>query len=104
MGQEEKRKQAKRDATKARGFRRAGGGGVAPDWRHVDAEVLKWALHIVGACDGALRLGYSRDGGMFATGVYGDGEPYTDYTRTAQETTDYLTELGDYFATRGEKG
>lgn len=56
-----------------------GNGVGSADWTRVDAGNLMDTIGTVAACGGALRLGYTRDGGAYAVGVYGDGEPYTLY-------------------------
>jgi hypothetical protein len=39
---------------------------------------------------GALRLGYTRDGGAYAVGVYGDGTPFTEYIPPSDDIEVYL--------------
>ena len=64
-------------------------GGTA-DWGGVNAEVLRDAIQTVARQGGALRFGYSRDGGAYAIGVLGDGEPYTEYLRPTDDVEEYL--------------
>lgn len=89
--QQENRKDAKKEAKEARKWQgiqgRAGG---ASDWTEIDGELLKRAIATVGNMDGAMRLGYTRDGGAFAIGIYGDGQPFTEYYHGVQETEDFL--------------
>lgn len=64
------------------------------DYRELDGEKLLECIQIVGQAGGAVRLGFTRDGGAFAIGVYGDGEaPYTDYITDVQTLKDYLESL-----------
>lgn len=51
----------------------------AADWEVVDGVLLAKAIACVAAMGGALRLGYTRDGGAYAIGIYGDGDPFTEY-------------------------
>lgn len=51
----------------------------AADWGEADAGLLHQLIQVIAAMGGAARFGYSRDGGAFSIGVYGDGEPYTEY-------------------------
>jgi hypothetical protein len=44
---------------------------------------------------GAIRFGYTSDGGAYAIGIYGDGEPYTDYVKPAEDINEYLKDLAD---------
>lgn len=67
------------------------------DWAGCDGIILKRAICAAAAVGGALRFGYSRDGGAYAIGVYGDGEPYTDFVKPAENIEDYLRTLVDIF-------
>jgi len=62
-----------------------------------DAEMMRYCITAVAAAGGALRLGYTRDGGAYAIGVYGDGEPYTDYVRPNESIDEYFRELSESF-------
>lgn len=61
----------------------------------VDGEMLKYACAAVAQRGGALRLGYTRDGGAFAIGVYGDGDPYTEYIDPHQDVNEFLKDLAE---------
>jgi hypothetical protein len=74
-----------------RRVRRAG--SEVADWAGVAPEALFSALEAVTARGGALRFGYTSDGGAYAVGVYGDGEPYTDYIRPTEDIDEYLRAL-----------
>lgn len=60
-------------------------GGTSADWETVDAMVLTRAIAAVSAMGGAIRLGYTRDGGAYALGIYGDGEPFTVYVSPKED-------------------
>jgi hypothetical protein len=47
---------------------------------------------------GALRLGYSRDGGAYAVGVYGDGDPYTLYHPPEDDIDALLAKIENAFS------
>ncbi len=67
------------------------------DWNSIGAELLRTACSCVAKSGGALRFGYTRDQGAFAIGVYGEGDPYTEYFHSPQDCTEFLLELiGDY--------
>jgi hypothetical protein len=78
---EQDKKVAKRKAAEQNRKRRANTSttGQVADWASVDGILLAKAVGVVARMGGALRLGYSRDGGAFAVGIYGDGEPFTEY-------------------------
>jgi hypothetical protein len=95
---------AKRDSNfnpigASRGIRR-GNGGTA-DWSSADATAIREAIVSAAATGGAVRFGYSRDGGAYAIGIYGDGEPYTEFVKPAEDidiTLVYIRELFESIA------
>jgi len=95
-----KRAQEEKKAKKTSG-RRFGVGReqtAAADWGKVDAEVLKRTIVAVCRAGGALRFGYTADGGAFALGIYGDGpEAYTEYLRPNEDVAETLHELAQTF-------
>lgn len=94
MGTMDDRKLAKRDAKRAaseqRLRRKVDAAGVTADWVNADAQMLLYAVAAIAARGGALRLGYTRDGGAYAIGVYGDGDPFTEYVRPSEDINVYL--------------
>lgn len=66
------------------------------DWASVDAEAIRAAIAALGSIGGAIRYGYSRDGGAYAIGIYGlESQPYTDYLRPGDDVQAYLYGLAD---------
>lgn len=63
------------------------------DWAGVSPELLQRLVCVVAFMGGAVRFGYSRDGGAFSIGIYGDGEPYTEYRPGDVELDDWLQGL-----------
>lgn len=63
------------------------------DWSEVDAELIRKVVAAVAKDDGAIRFGYSRDGGAFGVGIYGDGEPFTEYIPVTGDIEGHLREL-----------
>lgn len=61
-----------------------------PDWTVIDPKIIAGAIGAVALRGGAIRFGYSSDGGCFTIGIYGDGDPYTEFTRTAGECVELL--------------
>lgn len=87
---------AKRDSNfnpvgKSRGVRRSS--GEVADWECIDGQSLIRAIAAAAAAGGALRCGYSRDAQVYSVGIYGDGEPYTEYCRSAEELDIMLKEV-----------
>lgn len=79
----------------SRGIRRDGGGTA--DWESVDREILVKAVASAAKVGGALRFGYSRDGGAYAIGIYGDGEPYTEFVRPSEDIDIILKDIMSMF-------
>ena len=90
---------AKRTATNVSGesrrFRR--GEQSTADYGTVDPELLRSAIAAAASTGGALRFGYSRDGGAYAIGIYGDGEPYTEFVRPSEDMSGFLRQVEELF-------
>jgi len=71
--------------------------GKIPSWRDVNPGVLIDTIQTVALAGGAIRLGYTRDGGAIAIGVYGDGDPYTVYVSPRDSLEDILRSVRDGF-------
>ena len=59
--------------------RRSEQNGDTADWAAADAELLRRVIETIAVDGGAIRFGYSRDGGAYSIGIYGDGDPFTEY-------------------------
>jgi len=77
--------------------------GVA-DWEQCDGQCLKRAISTAALTGGALRFGYSRDGGAYAIGIYGDGEPYTEFVRPSEDIDDFLNKISELFESINDDG
>jgi hypothetical protein len=67
--------------------------GNVADWGGVNEKVLVKAIETASKKGGALRLGYTRDGGAYAIGVYAGSNYFTDYVRPSEDIDSYLTAL-----------
>ena len=72
-------------------------GGKTPSWRDVNPGVLIDTIQTVATAGGAIRFGYTRDGGAISIGVYGDGVPYTVYVTPRDNLEDTLRSVRDGF-------
>lgn len=63
------------------------------DWGSVDPTVLAAVIIAVTRVGGAVRFGYTSDGGAYAIGLYGDGDPHTEYVRPSEDIGAALQEL-----------
>lgn len=80
--------------TKDRKFNRNAQKDQTANWGMVDPIVIQTTIEVVTRGGGALRFGYTADGGAYALGVYGDGEkPYTEYIRPSEDVEAVLKEL-----------
>lgn len=73
--------------------RKARGAQQKADWLSVPSDLLQAAIATVANHGGALRFGYTRDGGAFAVGVLGDGDPYTEYLRPSDDVVQYFEQM-----------
>jgi len=81
-----------------RKFRRESEDQNAANWATVDAGTIQATICKITAAGGAIRFGYTLDGGAYALGVYGDGAaPYTEYVRPSEDIERILAELGSVF-------
>lgn len=66
------------------------------NWETVSADAIRDCIVQISAIGGAVRFGYSRDGGAYSIGVYGlDSQPFTDYLRPGDDVQAYLDQLAD---------
>ncbi len=72
-------------------------------WCDVPAKIIVNLIDAASRAGGAIRFGDTRDHGAFALGVYGDGEPYTEYFRSSSELEEFATELINVFNGMADK-
>lgn len=94
MAQVERKQELKKDVQ--RGFRQQT--RETADWLNADAELLRNVVAAVAYTGGAIRFGYTSDGGAYSIGLYGDGQPYTVYVRPSEDINQALRELGAYWS------
>jgi len=80
---------------KSRGVTRRNKGPA--DWLSVEADILRRAIATAAITGGALRFGYSRDGGAYAIGIYGDGDPYTEFIAPSEDAGAVLLDIIELF-------
>lgn len=72
--------------------------GQIADFMGADAALLQRAIAAVTFAGGAIRFGYTRDGGAYAIGVYYDGDVDKDFVPGTEDFNDYLTTIIEDFA------
>lgn len=60
------------------------------DWGSANAELLQRVIEVATAGGGAIRFGYSRDGGAYSVGIYGDGKPFTEFLPGPADVDEWL--------------
>lgn len=81
-------------AAQQREHRRRNRGAVdAADWKEASYEKIAKAIVAVTQHGYAIRFGYTKDGGAFAIGILGDGEPFTEFVRPTEDIDLFLDGL-----------
>lgn len=75
-----------------RNVRGEGSGNVA-DWGIVTGKVLIDLVQTVAGLGGAVRFGYTRDGGAYSVGIYLDDDRETFYYKPNDDIDDAITQL-----------
>lgn len=73
-------------------------GGNVADWANADPALAISLVCAVALEGGAVRYGYTRDGGAYSIGIYMGENSKTYYCNDAEGINDKLKELRDYFA------
>lgn len=68
------------------------------DWHGIDGDLLRTLIATVTSHGGAIRFGYSRDGGAYSVGVYGDGKPFTEHRGCTEDIVGWLESFRDDYA------
>jgi len=78
--------------------RKADGGnpGIA-DWTNATPGLLELLIATVGSRGGAVRFGYTRDGGAYNLGLYYGGESTSEYCRPSEDLDAWLQEWVEFF-------
>lgn len=67
------------------------------DWASVEPDRIIKVICAVTSTEGAIRFGYSRDGGAYSIGIYGDGKPFTEFCPATGDVDTWLEGLSyDY--------
>lgn len=82
-------------ASQATHRRRNRGKVDAADWKEADPGKIAKAIQAVTQHGYAVRFGYTKDGGAFAVGILGDGEPFTEFIRPSEDIDLYLDSVSE---------
>lgn len=86
-------------------FRRKLGEGTGiTDWAGADHELLVRLVVTAADRGGAVRFGYTRDGGAYALGLYFGTETATKYCRPQEDLDDFLRQWLEFFEEQPSRG
>jgi hypothetical protein len=71
-------------------------GSEVAEWMRFDPVDLVKFISTLAACGGAVRFGYTKDGGAFAMGLYYDGESETQYCKPNEDIAAFLAEWQEW--------
>lgn len=63
------------------------------DYGGINAELIREAIETITAHGGAIRFGYTSDGGAYAIGIYDGDARFTEYFRSDDEVSNYLRDV-----------
>jgi len=67
------------------------------DWINADASLIHRLVCVISGIGGAVRFGYTRDGGAYSIGLYLGENSKTYYCNEEQGINDELKELIEWF-------
>lgn len=60
------------------------------DWGGVDSGLIRQVIEQITKRGGAVRFGYTRDGGAYSLGIYGDGKPFSEFCPANSDVASWL--------------
>ena len=60
------------------------------NWGVPNAGLIQQLIINIAEDGGACRFGYTRDGGAYSVGIYGDGDPFTEYCGANEDVDAWL--------------
>jgi hypothetical protein len=93
MGPNDRLNERKAEKRLARKRRATTGNGSPTDWEQARPELVIRLISTIAKMGGAVRFSYTRDGGAYCIGVYGDGEPFSEYARPGDDLDSWLQGL-----------
>jgi hypothetical protein len=80
---------------------RSGSTNDVADWGTITPKVLVDLVQTVARLSGAVRLGYTRDGGAYSVGIYLDDDRETFYCKPSDDLDRFVSELTELLQTVG---
>ncbi len=72
-------------------------GGEVADWEGADSKLIHQLVCAVATQNGAVRFGYTRDGGAYSIGLYLGDDSKTYYCNEKDGINEQLAELIEHF-------
>jgi hypothetical protein len=69
------------------------GNDTATDWHNASSESVLRLIETVTSRNGAIRFGYTRDGGAYSVGIYIGDDRGTFYCRPSDDLETFLSDL-----------
>ena len=88
-----------RAATRKGAYATKGTPGIVADWTGVDSTLVTRLAAAIGRDGGAVRLGYTRDGGAYAIGLYNGDDRQTVYVSPNDDIDGELRRMCEYYET-----
>jgi hypothetical protein len=63
------------------------------DWGSITPKILVDLVQVVSGLSGAVRFGYTRDGGAYSVGIYLDDDRETFYYKPSDDLDDAIASL-----------
>lgn len=98
--EQSKREDKRERAKQARGRRATAAGNFS--WEQFDWWAFIALTEAVCAASGAVRVGFTRDGGAVALGIYVGNDYATEYVRPTENFPDACMEIADAWLGRGK--
>jgi len=95
--QDEKDDKRRSAEDRKKGYERRGQTGFVADWAGVDGGLVVRCAAAISRDGGAIRLGYTRDGGAYAIGIYNGDDRKTVYVAPSEPIEEILREIAEFY-------
>lgn len=73
-------------------------GGKGASWSEADCKLILQLIDTVSSRGGAIRFGYTRDGGAYALGLYYGNDHETVYCRPGEDLHAFIQEWVEFYS------
>lgn len=68
------------------------------EWSSCNPDLIVRLIDTATSRGGAVRFGYTRDGGAYAIGLYYGNDHTTEYCRPSEDVNEFLTEWIEFYS------